>query len=120
MAKTVLIVDDSAFMRKVLKNILVEDGYKIVGEASTGKEAIKLYKKLKPDLVTMDIILRDESGIDVVKKINKVDKNAKIVMITALGQQQLAVEAIRAGAKEFIAKPFKKDRVLEAVKRLEV
>lgn len=119
MAKTVLIVDDSAFMRKLLKDIIESDDYKIVGEAQDGKEALELYRQLKPDIVTMDIILPRCSGIDIVKKINKTDKNAKIVMVTALGQQQLVAEAIKAGAKEFITKPFDKDRVLGAIKRLE-
>ena len=118
MAKTVLIVDDSAFMRKLLKDIIETEDYKIIGEAQDGEEALQLYKKLKPDIVTMDIILPHCSGIDIVKEINKADKNAKIVMVTALGQQQLAAEAIKAGAKEFITKPFKEDSILEAIKRL--
>jgi len=121
MPKTVLIVDDSEFMRKLLRNIIEQDDYKIVGEAEDGSKALKLYKQLKPDIITMDIILPNKTGIEIVKEINKVDKNnhTKIVMVSALGQQQLVLEALQSGAKEYITKPFEKDRILEVLKRLE-
>ena len=121
MPKTVLIVDDSEFMRKLLKDIIEQDGYKIVGETGDGSKALKLYEQLKPDIITMDIILPNKTGIEIVKEINKVDKdnNTKIVMVTALGQQQLVMEALQAGAKEYITKPFEKDKILEVLKRLE-
>jgi len=93
----------------------------VVGEAGDGSKALKLYIQLKPDIVTMDIILPNKTGIEIVKEINKVDKdnNTKIVMVTALGQRQLVMEALQAGAKEYITKPFEKDRILEVLKRLE-
>ena len=120
MGKNVLIVDDSAFMRKILRDILENIGYNIVGEASDGKEAVELYKKLNPDIVTMDIILPDKTGIDIVKKIKKIDNNARIVMITAMGHEQLVAEAISAGASDFIVKPFKKEDIIETIEKLEV
>lgn len=120
MGKNVLIVDDSSFMRNILKDILTDGGYTIAGEASDGKQALELYRKLRPDIVTMDIVLPDKSGIDVVKEIRKTDSNAKIVMVTALGQQQLVSEAISAGASDFITKPFQREKILEVIKKLEV
>lgn len=116
--KTVLVVDDSLFMRKVLRDVLTKGGYSVIGEADSAEEAVKLYKKLKPDIVTMDIILPGKTGIDALKEIKNIDKNAKIVMITALGQQLMVVEAIRAGAKDYITKPFEVEKIIEALKRL--
>ena len=120
MSKNVLIVDDSAFMRRMLRDILENIGYNIVGEAPDGKEAVELYKKLNPDIVTMDIIHTGKTGIDIVKKIKKIDNNARIVMITAMGHEQLVAEAISAGASDFIVKPFKKEDIIETIKKLEV
>ena len=117
----ILIVDDAVFMRKMLSDVLVKDGHKIVGEAENAKEAVSLYKKLKPDVVTLDIIMPDVDGVDAmkaVKEINAFDKNAKIVMVSAMGQQELVVEAIQAGAKDFIVKPFQPSRVTDAINRL--
>ncbi|MBI5417724.1 response regulator [Candidatus Poribacteria bacterium] len=114
----VLIVDDAVFMRRMLSDILKEGGFEIVAEAANGKEGIKKYNETKPDIVTMDIIMPEMGGIEAVKEIIKSDINAKILMVSAMGQQQLVVEAIQAGAKDFIVKPFEPSRVLSAVERL--
>lgn len=114
----VLIVDDAIFMRRMLADILRGAGYKVAAEAANGQEGIDQYKENKPDIVTMDIIMPGMSGIDAVKSIIKMDKNAKILIVSAMGQQQLVVEAIQAGAKDFIVKPFEASRVLSAVERL--
>ena len=117
MAVRVLVVDDAAFMRMMVKDILSKNGYEVVGEAENGMKALEKYQELKPDLVTMDITMPEMDGISAVKEIKKVDPNAKIVMCSAMGQQAMVVEAIQAGAKDFIVKPFQADRVLEAVKK---
>ncbi|AZO95564.1 response regulator [Halocella sp. SP3-1] len=118
MDKKVLIVDDAAFMRMMIKNILVEDGFEIAGEAENGKEAIELYKELEPDLVTMDITMPDMDGIEAVKEILKIDKDARVIMCSAMGQQAMVIDAIQAGAKDFVVKPFKPDRVLSAIRKV--
>ncbi len=118
MSKKILIVDDAAFMRMMLKNILSQNGYEIAGEASNGLEAVTLYKELKPDLVTMDITMPEMDGITAVKEIKKIDPEAKIIMCSAMGQQAMVIESIQAGAKDFIVKPFQPDRVLEAVRKV--
>lgn len=118
MGKRVLIVDDAAFMRMMIKNILTKHGYEVVGEAANGKEAVKLYKQLKPDVVTMDITMPEMDGIEGVKAIRAIDPNAKIIMISAMGQQAMVMEAIQAGAKDFIVKPFQQERVLQALERV--
>ena len=112
---TALVCDDSVFMRTMVSDILRNAGFEIVGEAETGKQAVEKYRELKPDLVTMDIVMPEMGGIDAVKAITKEDKHAKIVMCSALGLQALVVEAIQAGAKDFVLKPFQPARVLEAV-----
>ncbi len=117
MGKRVLIVDDAAFMRMMIKNILTKNGFEVVGEASNGLEAVKLYQELKPDLVTMDITMPEMDGIEALKKIKEIDPNAKVIMVSAMGQQQLVIEAIQAGARDFIVKPFQPDRLLEAVNK---
>lgn len=117
MAKRILITDDALFMRVTLKNILTQNGYEVVGEAQNGAEAVKLYQELKPDLVTMDITMPEMDGIAALKEIKKVDGGAKVVMCTAMGQKNMVVEAIQAGAKDFIVKPFQADRVLDAVSK---
>ncbi len=114
----ILIVDDSLFMRQMLKNILPKDKFEIVGEASTGKEAIKKFKELNPDIITMDITMPDMDGIDAVKEIKAFDPAAKIIMCSAMGQQTMVMDAIKAGARDFIVKPFQPDRVLEAIKKV--
>jgi len=120
MAK-VLVVDDALFMRKMLIDILKKEGFEVCGEAENGKDAIEQYKQLKPDLVTMDIVMpkMDEvDGIAAVREIMKTDPQAKIIMVSAMGQHVLVVEAIQAGAKDFITKPFQPSRITEALKRL--
>jgi len=114
----VLIVDDAAFMRMMIKDILVKNGFEVVGEASNGLEAVKVYQEVKPDIVTMDITMPEMSGIEAVKAIRKIDPNAKIIMCSAMGQQAMVMEAIQAGARDFIVKPFQSDRVLDALNKV--
>jgi two-component system chemotaxis response regulator CheY len=116
MAK-ILVVDDAAFMRMMLKDILVKGGHEVVGEAANGIEAIDQYGKLKPDLVTMDITMPEMEGIEALKRIKTDDPKAKIIMCSAMGQQGMVVQAIQAGAKDFVVKPFQSDRVLEAISK---
>lgn len=117
MSTRVLIVDDAAFMRMMLKDILSKNGYEIVGEAENGQIGLDKFKELKPDLVTMDITMPELDGISAVKKIKELDGNARVVMCSAMGQQAMVIDAIQAGAKDFIVKPFQPDRVLEAVQK---
>lgn len=114
---TVLIVDDAAFMRMMLKDILGKNGYEIVGEAENGQVAVDKYKELNPDLVTMDITMPEMDGISAVKKIKAMNANARVVMCSAMGQQAMVIDAIQAGARDFIVKPFQADRVLEAIQK---
>ncbi len=116
--KKVLIVDDAAFMRMMIKDILQKNGFEVVGEASNGIEAVNLYKKERPDVVTMDITMPDMDGIEAVKEIRVFDPNAKIIMCSAMGQQSMVMDAIKSGAKDFIVKPFQADRVLEAIRKV--
>lgn len=118
MGKTVLITDDAAFMRMMLKDILTKAGYSVVGEAGNGNEALEKYKELKPDIVTMDITMPDCDGIEGLKKIKAADAGANVVMCSAMGQQAMVLEAIKSGAKDFIVKPFQADRVLEALQKV--
>jgi two-component system, chemotaxis family, chemotaxis protein CheY len=113
----ILITDDTAFMRMTLKNILSKNGYTIVGEAQDGLEAIDKYKSEKPDLVTMDITMPKMDGIAAIKEIMQIDQGAKIVVCSAMGQKALVIEALSAGAKDFIVKPFQPDRIVEAVQK---
>jgi two-component system chemotaxis response regulator CheY len=117
-SKTILVCDDAIFMRTMITDILSQAGYEVVGEASCGAQAIEQYKALKPELVTMDIVMPDMSGIEAVRAICKEFPNAKILMCSAMGQQGLVVDAIQAGAKDFVVKPFQPSRVLEAVQRV--
>lgn len=117
MAK-ILIVDDAAFMRMMIKDILTKNGYEVVAEAANGVEAVELYKSHKPDLVTMDITMPEMDGIEAVKQIKAVNPAAKVIMCSAMGQQSMVMDAIKAGANDFIVKPFQADRVLEAVKKI--
>jgi two-component system chemotaxis response regulator CheY len=114
----VLVCDDAIFMRTMISDILTQAGYDVIGEAETGVQAVERYQQLKPDLVTMDIVMPDMGGIDAVREIVKVDPSARILMCSAMGQQALVVEAIQAGAKDFVVKPFQPSRVLEAVQRV--
>jgi two-component system chemotaxis response regulator CheY len=115
---TVLVCDDAIFMRTMISDILTQAGYEVIGEAETGTQAVERFKELHPDLVTMDIVMPDMGGIDAVREIMKIAPNAKILMCSAMGQQALVVEAIQAGAKDFVVKPFQPSRVLEAVQRV--
>ena len=117
MAK-ILIVDDAAFMRMMIKDILTKKGYEVVAEAANGVEAVELYKSHQPDLVTMDITMPEMDGIEAVKQIKAVNPAAKVIMCSAMGQQSMVMDAIKAGANDFIVKPFQADRVLEAVKKI--
>jgi two-component system, chemotaxis family, chemotaxis protein CheY len=118
MGRTVLICDDAIFMRRMLRDVLKQAGFEVVGEAQTGAEAVDRYRELKPDLVTMDIIMPDMGGIDAVRAIVQEYPEAKILMCSAMGQQALVIEAIQAGARDFVVKPFQPSRVLEAVQRV--
>lgn len=118
MAKKVLIVDDAAFMRMMIKDILSKNGYEVAGEADNGLKAVEKYKELNPDLVLMDITMPEMNGIDAVKNIKAIDPGAKVIMCSAMGQQAMVIESIQAGARDFIVKPFQADRVLAAIKKV--
>lgn len=117
MANTILIVDDAAFMRMMIKDILTKNGFEVVGEANDGLQAVEKYKELTPDLVTMDITMPEMDGITALKEIKSFDPNAKVIMCSAMGQQAMVIDAIQAGAKDFIVKPFQADRVVEAISK---
>lgn len=118
MAKNILVCDDAAFMRMMIKDILTKNGYNVVGEAENGAKAFEKYNELKPDLVLMDITMPEVDGIAALKMIMGADRGAKVIMCSAMGQQAMVIEAIHSGAKDFIVKPFQPDRVLEAVKKV--
>jgi len=118
MAKNILICDDAAFMRMMIKDILTKNGYNVAGEAENGAKAVEKYNELKPDLVLMDITMPEMDGIQALKNIKAADSNATVIMCSAMGQQAMVIESIQAGAKDFIVKPFQADRVLEAVKKV--
>ncbi|MEY9971392.1 two-component system chemotaxis response regulator CheY [Lysinibacillus sp. RC46] len=115
---TVLVVDDTLFMRVAISNMFTEWGYEVVGKAVNGKEAVAMYRELQPDLVTMDVTMPVMTGIAAVKEIIPEFPDAKIIMITALGQQKLVVEAIESGAKDFMTKPFEPERLKAVVDQL--
>lgn len=117
MAIKVMVVDDAAFMRMMIKDILTKNGYEIVGEAENGAKAVEKWQELRPDLTTMDITMPEMDGIAAVKEIKKIDPAAKVIMCSAMGQQAMVIEAIQSGARDFIVKPFQPDRVLEAVRK---
>ena len=114
----VMLVDDAAFMRMMLKDILTKNGHTIVGEASNGKDAVTMYNEIKPDVVTIDITMPEMAGIQALKEIRKNDPDAKVVMCSAMGQQAMVIESIQAGARDFIVKPFQADRVLDILNKL--
>ena len=118
MAKNILVCDDAAFMRMMIKDILTKNGYNVAGEAENGLKAVEKYKEVSPDLVLMDITMPEMDGIQALKEIKKVDAGAKVIMCSAMGQQAMVIESIQAGAKDFIVKPFQADRVIEAVKKV--
>jgi two-component system, chemotaxis family, chemotaxis protein CheY len=117
MAHRVLIVDDAAFMRMMIKDILSKNGFEVVGEAADGAQAVEKYKESQPDLVTMDITMPEMDGITALKEIKKINPSARVIMCSAMGQQSMVIDAIQAGAKDFIVKPFQADRVLEAINK---
>ena len=114
----VLIVDDSLLLRNIIKNQLSAQGYEIIGEAKNGEEAIAMYKSQKPDIVTMDITMDGMNGLDAAKEILAQDASAKIIMVSALGEDEIMSKAIRLGVKDFIVKPFVPDRLISAVKKV--
>ncbi|QTM99423.1 MULTISPECIES: response regulator [Sediminibacillus] len=118
MGKRVLIVDDAAFMRMMIKDILSKNGFEVVGEAPDGAQAVEKYKELTPDLVTMDITMPEMDGIAALKEIKQINSDAKVIMCSAMGQQAMVIDAIQAGAKDFIVKPFQADRVIEAIQKV--
>ena len=118
MSHRVLVCDDALFMRTLVGDILRQAGFDVCGQAETGAQAVAQYKALKPDLVTMDIVMPDMGGIDAVKQITSFDPSAKVVMCSAMGQQALVNEALQAGASDFVVKPFQPNRVIEAVQRV--
>ena len=118
MGKNILICDDAAFMRMMIKDILSKNGYNVVGEAENGAVAVEKYSETNPELVLMDITMPEMDGIQALKKIKEKDPSASVIMCSAMGQQAMVIESIQAGAKDFIVKPFQADRVLEAVKKV--
>jgi two-component system chemotaxis response regulator CheY len=116
--KKVLIADDASFMRQMIRDIIEPEGWEVVGEASDGVDVVDKFKKLRPDVVMMDIVMPKRSGIDAVKAIKAEDPGARVVMCSALGQEALVTEAIQAGAKDFIVKPFKPDAVLATLAKV--
>lgn len=117
MAYKVLVVDDASFMRMMLKDILLKNGFEVIGEADNGLQAIEKYKELEPDLVTMDITMPQLDGVEALKEIKNFNPNAKIIMCSAMGQKAMVIDAIQAGATDFIVKPFQADRVVEAAQK---
>lgn len=116
--KTVLIIDDSNFMRTILKNILTQNNFEIIGEANNGLDGIEKYKKLKPDIVTLDITMDKMNGIDCLKNIIEIDNNANVVMCSSNGQMWAIIESIRLGAKDFIIKPFTNDTIIKTFDKI--
>jgi two-component system, chemotaxis family, chemotaxis protein CheY len=115
--KRVLVVDDAVVMRMMIKNILSKEGYEVF-EAQSGIDAVEKYRTVKPDIVTMDMVMPDMDGISAVRQIVAEDPAARIVMCTSMGQQQLVVEAVQAGAKSFITKPFQPPKILETIEKV--
>ena len=118
MAKNIMICDDAAFMRMMIKDILTKNGYTVAGEAENGAKAVEKYAELHPDLVLMDITMPEMDGIQALKKIKESHPQASVIMCSAMGQQAMVIESIQSGAKDFIVKPFQADRVIEAVRKV--
>ncbi len=116
--KRILIVDDAIFMRKMIGKVAAEAGWDIVGEAGNGLEAIELYEHLRPDLVTMDLVMPEMGGLEALRRIRAVDPDARVVVVTALDQKQVLMDSIREGAIDFIVKPFERQRVLNLLAKL--
>ena len=118
LSSRVLVVDDALFMRHMIKKILTDMGHEVVGEAADGIEACELYESLKPDLVTLDLVMPNKGGLEALSEIRDKDPNAKVVVISALDQRQPLMEALKLGAADYVVKPFEKERVEEAIKRV--
>jgi len=116
--KTVLIVDDSAFMRRLVRNIVIKNGYTVVGEAKNGKLGVEKYKELRPDIVTLDLVMDEMNGLDALKQIINENPNANVIMISSMGQDVIVRDAIILGAKNFLHKPFDEHQMVEALKKL--
>lgn len=117
-AKRVLITDDTAFMRMTLRRLLEQNGYEVVGEAENGADAVEKYSQLRPDVVTMDLTMPQMDGITAIREIMKIDPGARIIVVSAMGQKPMVIEALNAGAKDFLVKPFQPQRVLEAIQKV--
>ena len=117
MSKRILIVDDAAFMREMLRDILADSGYEIVGEAADGEQAVSMFREVQPDLVTLDIVMPRKSGLEALREIRGLDPGARIVMCSARGQEAMVMEALEAGAQDFIVKPFKPDQALGIIEK---
>ncbi len=117
MGNSVMLVDDAAFMRMMLKDILTNNGYQVIGEAENGAVAVEKYMELKPDITVMDITMPEMDGLQAVKEIRIKDPQARVIMCSAMGQQAMVIEAIQSGAKDFIVKPFQAERVIEAISK---
>ena len=115
--KTVLIVDDAAFMRLSIRKMLEKNGYEVVGEAENGLVAVEKYMELQPDIVTMDITMKDMNGLEALKAIMERDRNANIIMVSAMGQEAMVKDAVLSGAKGFIVKPFKEETLIKALEK---
>jgi len=118
MSRRVLVADDARFMRQLIRDIIEAEGFDVVGEAEDGRAVVEAFSKLQPDVVTMDVVMPKCSGIEAVKEILALDPGAKIVMVSALGQEQLVTEALEAGALDYVVKPFKPDAVLETLSKV--
>ncbi|MDO8964504.1 MAG: response regulator [Coriobacteriia bacterium] len=116
MSRTILVVDDAAFMRMMIRDILSKEGY-LIQEAVNGRDAVDKYEELRPDLVTLDITMPEMNGLDALRAIKGIDKDARVLMVSAMGQQKMIVEALEAGAMDFLVKPFQPTKVLETVKK---
>ena len=117
--KTVLIVDDSSIMRKILKNIVTKNGYEVVGEASNGEIGVKKYRDLRPDIVTMDFVMDEMNGLEALKSIVSINPDANVVMVSSMGQEVIVRDAIILGARNFLLKPFDEKQVIEAFDKLQ-
>lgn len=117
MGKRILVVDDANFMRMIVKDTLTPYGFEICGEAANGNEAVRQYDSLKPDLVTMDITMREKDGVEAAREILSQDPNARIVMVTALGQEKMLLDCMQLGVKDFVVKPFEPTRIISAVEK---
>ncbi|MEA5058851.1 MAG: response regulator [Candidatus Pelethousia sp.] len=116
--KKILIVDDATFMRVSIRNIIAKNGFEVAGEAENGLVAVQKYTELRPDIVTMDITMPEMNGLDALKAIRKIDPNATIIMVSALGQESMVREAVLSGAKGFVVKPFKEETITTALAKL--